>query len=240
MSFVAAGVGVAGLGTAIYGSIKAGQDQKKLEKAQSPAYTPSQSIADYYQKALDRYSLDPYQSAAYQQQQQNIQNQTATGLGTLQGNRSAIGGVGALVAGGQTAQLANTAQAQQQQGAALGQLGQAAGAQTQQGEMAFDVNSMQPFTRNYNLLAMKASGANQLANAGISSVNNAANSIGSQMAMKKYGYGGGNSQKPLTGPVTSGSAASYYSQQPNPNVAMQQIYNPAIGATPGISNSLPY
>ena len=230
MSYVAAGVAIAGLGTTIYGKIKAGQAQKKLENAQSPAYTPSQSISDYYDKALQRYSVNPYNSAQYQQQQQNIQNETAAGLQTLQGRGGAASGAGALVAGGQEAQLSNTAQAQQQGAQALGQLGQAAGAQTQQGEMTFDINQQQPFTRNYNLLAMKAGGANQLANAGIATFNSGLNSLASQQAMKKYGYLGGNQTNSATAPV-----GGYQSGQiPG--------YNQAAAGIPNLSSStsLPY
>src|SRR5579871_708198 len=103
MSYVAVGVAggsaLVGLGETAWKSIEAHKTQKELEGKQSPAYTPSQSIADYYQKALARYSLNPYQNAAYQQQLQNIQNAQAAGIQGLQDRRSAIGGVGAVVAG---------------------------------------------------------------------------------------------------------------------------------------------
>src|ERR1700743_3495161 len=115
MSWVAAAVGAVGLGTTIYGDIKAHNQQNKLEKMSGPAYTPSMSIADYYNKALQRYSLNPYQSAAYQQQLQQIQNTTAAGLAGLQGRGAAIGGVGALTQNQNNAQLGATAMAEQQQ-----------------------------------------------------------------------------------------------------------------------------
>lgn len=186
MSFAAVGVGAVGLGTTIYGDIKAHQEQKKLENAKSPAYTPSQSIADYYNKALQRYSQNPYQSAAYQQQLQQIQNSTAQGIAGLQDRRSGTAGINSLVMGANQGKLQATGMAEQQQGQALGQLGQAAGAQSGQQQTAFDINQQQPFTRYYNLMAMKAGGFNQLANAGLQTFGGAVNSYMQSSALQKY------------------------------------------------------
>lgn len=229
MSFVAAAVGAVGLGTSIYGDIKAHDTQKKLEKAQSPAYTPSQSIADYYAKALQRYSINPFQSATYQQSLQNTQSQQSSALNNLQGRREGVAGAGAIVQGSNNALLGATANAQQQQAGALGQLGQAAGAQTQQQEQAFNINQTQPFERNYNLLAMKAAGANQLANSGLQTFNSGLNSVGQQMSLRKYF--GTNSNNGGSAPYNlGGGAGAVYAQQGGQNLSgfnpqLAQAYN---------------
>lgn len=211
MSFVAAAVGAVGLGTTIYGDVKAHQQQTKLENAKSPAYTPSQSIADYYNKALQRYSQNPYQSAAYQQQLQQIQGSTAQGIGALQDRRSGIAGIGSLVQGANQGKLQATGMAEQQQGQNLAQLGQAAGAQAGQQSQAFDINQQQPFTRNFNLMAMKAGGFNQLANAGLQTFGGAVNSYMQSQSLNKYlgqGQVGGGKSAPQGG-YQSGQIPAY-------------------------------
>lgn len=231
MSWVAAAVGAVGLGTSIYGKIKAGQEQRKLENAQSPVFTPSRGIADYYNKALSRYNLNPYQTPLYQQQLQMAQGSTAAGLNALQGRGAALAGVGGLVSGQNNTLLNAGAMAQEQQAQALAQLGGAAGANAGQQMQAFDINSMQPFVRNYNLLAMKAGGANQLANAGLQTFNSAANSYGQQLALKNY-FGGQNSNtgSPNTNLDTNGSWM--YGQQPGS--ALSPLQNPGINANAAI------
>lgn len=238
MSWVAAAVGAVGLGTSIYGSIKAHKEQKKLENAQSPTYTPSQSISDYYQKALQRYSVNPYQGAAYQQQLQSVQQSQANSLNNLQGRREGLAGVGAITANSNNALLGATGAADQRQAQALGQLGEAAGAQTGQQQMAFNINQQQPFERNYNLLAMKAAGANQVANAGMQTFQSGLNGVSQQMSLNKY-FGGQNSGNTSGGTQDLGAASGnyLYAQQPGQNMSgfnpsSQNPYNlqpPMIG-----------
>lgn len=227
MSWVAAAVGAVGLGTTIYGDIKAHKAQNQLSNMKGPAYTPSQSIADYYQKALQRYSLNPYQSASYQQSLQNAQQATAQGYNALQGRRSAVAGASALSTTQNNALLGATGQAQQEQGQALSQLGQAAGAQTGQQQTAFDINQQQPFVRNYNLLAMRAGGYNQIANAGLQTFGGAVNSYMQGSALNKYlGANQVQQQQPVGG--------YQYNQIP--------AYQQAATGIPGLSASvqLPY
>lgn len=214
MSWVAAAVGAVGIGTSIYGSIKAHNEQKKLENAQSPTYTPSQSIADYYQKALQRYSVNPYQSAAYQQQLQNVQQSQANSLNSLQGRREGLAGVGAVTANSNNALLGATGAADQRQGQALGQLGEAAGAQTGQQQTAFNINQQQPFERNFNLLAMKAAGANQLANAGFQTAFSGATNAGKNLALSNYFNGQKDSDDGSQTDLGGASGNYLYAKQP--------------------------
>lgn len=220
MSWVAAAVGAVGLGTSIYGDIKAHNAQKKLENAKSPTYTPSQSIADYYQKALQRYSVNPYQSAAYQQQLQNVQQSQANSLNSLQGRREGLAGVGAITANSNNAILGATGAADQRQAQALGQLGEAAGAQTGQQQTAFNINQQQPFERNYNLLAMKAAGANQVANAGEQTALSGAQGFGQNLALRNYlqsqGAGSKSSAYNLQPPSIGGQAVNPYNLSYSP------------------------
>lgn len=227
MSWVAAAVGAVGLGTSIYGSIKAHDQQKKLENAKSPTYTPSQSIADYYQKALQRYSVNPYQSAAYQQQLQNVQQNQANALNNLQGRREGLAGVGAVQANSNNALLGATGAADQRQGQALGQLGEAAGAKTGQDQTAFNINQTQPFERNYNLLAMKAAGANQLANAGEQTALSGAQSFGQNLALRNYLRGQGSTGGGGIQNLGAASGNYLYAKQPGQNLS---------GFNPGATN----
>lgn len=223
MSWIAAAALGVGAATTVVGDIRAHNAQKKLQNATSPAYTPSQSIGDYYSKALARYNINPYQNPVYQQQLQSLQQQQATALNNLQGARQGLAGAAGISYATGQGTLGATSAAQQQQSQELAQLGGAAGAQTGQTTQAFDINSMQPFVRNYNLLAMKAGGANQVTNAGISSVNSGLNSYAQQMALQKY-FG----QQQNGGSVPNSyalNAGSLLAQQPNPTIPMLQ--NPA-------------
>lgn len=212
---VAGGIGVLqGIG----GYIQERNAENALEKLQTPTYTPSSTIADYYSKALQRYSINPYDSPLYKMQQQNILRSGASGLTSLQGSRNAIGGVSNIVQAQNDALLKAGATAQQEQGQQLAQLGNAAEAQTKEGDKAFQYNQLAPYQKQYNLLAMKAGGGAGIMNAGIQNI---FGGIGSaeNMALAKQVYGSN-----PTASVTRGS----------------QLQNPgAIGNYNPISN-VPY
>jgi hypothetical protein len=81
-----------------------------------------------------------------------------------------VSSISNLVAGANRASLGNIANAEQINSRALGQLGHAASAKSNEDKMAFNINEMQPFERKYNLLAAKASGGNKSVGAGISNI----------------------------------------------------------------------
>jgi hypothetical protein len=159
-----------GIGQAIFGGIKAKKAQKQLENLQTPSYGGSESIMDYYNKALSRYNANPYQSQQYQYATGAANRNQAAGIGALQDRRSAVGGISRLAAVGNDAALRAGVQAEQQQNQRFGQLGQAAGMKTQDELRQFQQNKIAPYEKQYNLLSMKAGAANQTVNAGMSNI----------------------------------------------------------------------
>lgn len=175
--------------------------ENALENLKTPTYTPSSTIQDYYNKALQRYNINPYSSPLYKMQQQNAERSTAMGLNSLQKRNLALGGVQNLVTAQNDSLLKAGATAEQQQAQQLGQLGQAAGAETKEQDKAFQYNQLAPYQKQYNLLAMKAGGGAGIMNAGLQNIFGGLNS-GAQLNLAKQIYG-----KPATGingqPVTS-------------------------------------
>lgn len=189
MSLILPAIGAAiGLGQTIFGGNKAKKAQKQLEKMQTPTYEGSESIMDYYNKALSRYNTNPYNSQQYQYATNAASRNQAAGLGALQDRRSAVGGVSRLTALNNDAQLRAGVQAEQMQNQRFGQLGQAAGMKTQDELRQFQQNKLAPYEQKYNLLSAKAGAANQTANAGMGNI---FNSIGAAIDMqnidKMYG-----------------------------------------------------
>lgn len=159
-----------GLVQGILGYSREKNAENALENLQTPTYTPSSTIQDYYNKALQRYNVNPYSSPLYKMQQQNAERSTAMGLNTLQKRNLALGGVQNLVTAQNDSLLKAGATAEQQQAQQLGQLGQAAGAETSEQDKAFKYNQLAPYQKQYNLLAMKAGGGAGIMNAGLQNI----------------------------------------------------------------------
>lgn len=190
--------GIGGIAQTVIGGIQSHKAQKALERLQSPTYTPNKSIMDYYNKALQRYNTNPYQSQQYQYATQRADRNMAAGIGALNSRASAVGGISRLAALSNDAALQAGVQAEQQQNQRFGQLGQAAGMKAGEERTGFEYNQVQPFERKYNLLAAKAGGGNQIANAGLSNVFNGLQNVNDYMMVNKaygnqdMGGGGGN------------------------------------------------
>lgn len=176
MSWVAAAVGV---GSLAYGIIKSSKAKKAQQKQQALADSqkPDQGITDYYKSALQRYNTNPYQSQFYQQSKQNADRNLATGIGALEGRRSAVGGISALVGQNNNAMQSAGVTAENMRNQAFGQLGQAAGVNAQEQKY--------PMEMKYNLYGAQAAGYNQAANSGFQSAFNGLGSVGSYMAANK-------------------------------------------------------
>lgn len=153
----------AGIGAlqALIGGGKARKAQRQLE-SMVDSYQKSESIMDFYNKALQRYNQNPYTSSLYQNQMQNAGRGLATGIGALQDRRSALAGVGGLVQGYNDSALRAAAAAEQQQAQNLSQLGQATQLKDREDKYKFE--------NKYNLLSMKAGAGNQTANAGFQNI----------------------------------------------------------------------
>ncbi len=196
----------AGAIQAIGGYLQSRNAQKKLEKLQSPTYTPNQAIGDYYGKALARYSANPYQSSLYKMQNQNIQRSTAQGISALNDRRLGIGGIASLIQGQNDSLLKAGAAAEGEQGQRLGQLGQATGMKAADDKYAFQTNQLMPYQQKYNLLAGKAAGGNQIMNSGIQNIFGGAGSLGEYQGMKNiYGTYNQRNSSPASGIGSGGS-----------------------------------
>lgn len=167
LAFAQAGIGAI---QGIAGFLQNKSALKGLRNLKSPTYTQSASINDFYNKALQRYSTNPYMSAGYRQQQQNAQRGLATGIGALQDRRSAIGGLPSLIQAYNDANLKAVANAEQQQGQNLAQLGQASQLKTSEQHKEFDINKMLPWQTKFGLLAAKAGGGANIMNAGLHNI----------------------------------------------------------------------
>jgi hypothetical protein len=174
--------GAIGGAQAIIGGIQAHKAQKELGQLVN-SYKPNESIMDYYTKALNKYNVNPYSSALYRMQMQNAGRGLTTGINALNDRRSVLGGIGSLVQGYNDAGLRAAATAEGQQSQALGQLGQATAMKAQE--------DFKPFEMKYNLLAMKAGGANQVANAGLQNAFGGLSNISNYYAAQQA-YGGNN------------------------------------------------
>lgn len=159
--------GIAQMGIGFIGGRRA-RKQLGQHEQQSPVYSQSKSINDYYSQALNRYSQSPYQSNLYKMQSQQIGRGTAQGIAGLQDRRSALAGMSGLIQNQNDALLKAGAAAEQQQDQRFGQVGAATQMKAGEERQAFNINKMMPFERRYNQLAQKAAGYNQMFNAGLS------------------------------------------------------------------------
>lgn len=182
----------AGLVQSIVGGIKANKAQKGLEKLQTPTYTKSQSILDYYSKALQRYNVDPYSSIQYKKAVQDTGRSTAQGLEALRGRGGAVAGVNSLIANQNDNLLSAATIAEQQKNQRFNELAGATGMKAGEEMKDFQYNKVAPFEKKYNLLALKAGGANQTANAGLSNLFGGLQGL-SNISMLNKLYGGDNS-----------------------------------------------
>lgn len=177
--------GIVGGIQAIIGAHKAKKAQRQMNQM-IDSYKPNESIMDYYNKALNRYNSNPYQSTEYQMNMRNADRTTATGLNALGDRRSAVGGVSRLAALQNDASINAGAQAESEQGQRLAQLGQATAMKVPEDKYKFEAK--------YNLLGQKAGAANQTANAGISNIFGGLGSIQDYaMINKMYDSGQGGS-----------------------------------------------
>jgi hypothetical protein len=158
-------VGLVGAGIGLYqgisGAVKAHKNEEALQN-QVNQFQPNQSILDYYNKALARYSPNPYESTQYQQQNNQIQRNLATGINAANNKRQGLGALGGLVQQANDASAKAAGSADQAQKGELQQLGQAANAKTAEQQKKFDMQ--------YNLTAMKAGAGASMENSGISNL----------------------------------------------------------------------
>lgn len=191
-----------GLAQSIIGGGKQKRATRALEKYIDSYKTP-ESILDYYNKALQRYNVNPYTSAMYRSQQDQIKGGTAQAINTLQDRRSVLGGLSSVIQGQNDSLLRAAAAAEGQQAQALNEVGQASGMKA--------ADDRYKFENKANLLAMKAGGATDLFNSGLSNIYGGLQNM-SMMGMYENEYGGSGSGRSRNSNTTSTNS--------NPNVGV--------------------
>lgn len=182
MAIVAAGVGVASAGYSAYrgihGAAQAKKAQNALEHQSTPTYTPNQAINSYYQNALTRYNTSPYNSSMYQVAKENANRTLGAGIGALRDRKSAIGGIGGLVALTDNSLQKAGAQAEGLRNQEFGQLGRAAAMRAGDDKTAFQYNQVMPYQRKSSLLQAQGIGGVNEENAGIQDFGSSVNNLG--------------------------------------------------------------
>jgi hypothetical protein len=143
-------------------SILGGGARRKAEKdleRHANSYQVSPGILDFYNKALARYSANPYTSQYYGNQKRAIDRNMVTAINASQDRRGALATISALNQQTNDAYAKAGANAENMQAQALGQLGTAAGMKNQAEQKKFDML--------YNLKAMKAGQSATLQNQGM-------------------------------------------------------------------------
>jgi hypothetical protein len=183
----------AGLLQSFFGGRKAKKAQKELENLQSPTYNPNESVLSYYNNALQRYNVNPYNSTLYKTQQQNIGRGVNQGIGALNNRRSGLAGISSLIQGQNDSLLKAGIAAENQKDQRFSQLGGATQMKAGEDRQAFNINKMQPFERKYNLLAMKAGANARTANDGLKNIFNGLGTMagGYQLGQGSKSSGGG-------------------------------------------------
>lgn len=183
----------AGLLQSFFGGRKAKKSQKELENLQSPTYNPNEYVLSYYNNALQRYNVNPYNSTLYKTQQQNIGRGVNQGIGALNNRRSGLAGISSLIQGQNDSLLKAGIAAENQKDQRFSQLGGATQMKAGEDRQAFNINKMQPFERKYNLLAMKAGANARTANDGLKNIFNGLGTMagGYQLGQGSKSSGGG-------------------------------------------------
>ncbi len=158
----AASGGLQTIGGLIQAFTSGTKKKEKALEAYNDSYTPNQSIMDYYQKSLNEYNANPYNSAQYRKGQTEIKSNLATGISAAQDRRAGVGSLSNLVAGANRASMANVANAESVRAQRLNQLGAATGMKANEDRSIFE--------RKYNLLAMKAAAAAKQKSDGLQNV----------------------------------------------------------------------
>jgi hypothetical protein len=187
---IAAGVTAA---TGAYTEISAGKQQKKAQRRldelaqNSPLYKTDKTIDDYYQKALGRFTENPYQSQQYKMGAMEARRGSAQSIGALQDRRSAIGGITRLEANQNAAMQNLGVQAEGQRNQRFNQLGNATQMKSGEYQREFDFNKMTPYNRKLQLEQMKGAAAGERLNAGLQMIGQSAQVVGSAAASNNKG-----------------------------------------------------
>jgi hypothetical protein len=190
----------AGLLQSVFGGRQAKKAQSEIENLKTPTYQSSAPINDYYNKALQRYGINPYQSQEYQYAMNGANRNFASGLNALQSRRSAVGDVNRLSAINNDAALRAGVTATNQQTQNFNQVGQGAQMKAADDRYGFQINSIMPYQKQLQLLGMKAGAGNTTQNQGFQNIFGGLSNL--SMIGNDY-YNNHNNNKPYSPPPYS-------------------------------------
>lgn len=177
-----------GLAQSIFGGGARRRAQKELEGLVD-SYKPNAGILDYYNKALSRYSSNPYTSAAYTNQSNQINRNLATQISAGQDRRAGLMGTAMAVQQANDAEAKNAVNAEAIQGKNLSQLGTATNLKSNEDRRKFDMK--------YNILAMKAGNSASTENQGYKNIFGGLSNISTLLS--GTGAAGGSGTRKRTG-----------------------------------------
>lgn len=170
-ALIAAGVQAAtGLGQMLFSGKNKAMRELEAQTKNAPMATRSKSISDYYNAALSRFQENPYQSQQYQNAIKNAQRATAAGLGAMQDRRGGLAAASRMAGIQNQAADAAGVRAEQERNQRFGQLAGATQMQSAEDRRLFQQNVLSPYERRLQLATMKAQGAANVFNAGMSNL----------------------------------------------------------------------
>lgn len=155
-----------GLGQSLFSGRKKQERAFNAQIDKAPKTQSNQSIMDYYNQALQRYNVNPTDSALYKRSMQDINRGVATGLSSLQDRRSGIAGASSILRASNDAKLNAEVAAENEKSSRFNQLGSATDAKAADDRYVFDINELTPFNLRTQLAGMKLGAANENFRAG--------------------------------------------------------------------------
>jgi hypothetical protein len=193
-----------------------------------PKYAGSSALDSYFQQAQQQANVAAQNTALYK----NAMNQANRNLGAgLAGSNIAQGGQGLvskLVQGADDASMRALGAGEQLKAQRFGQLGQATGMKSAEDQRKFQINQMQPFEAQYNLLAAKAAKAAQQQQAGFQNLANlgtTAITAGMYKNANKVNNGGGGVNTVIPGGGSTMKSTPVLDQYTNPSSISNSVNN---------------
>jgi len=170
MAFIGGAQALLGLGQSLFSGRKKAERALNKQIDNAPKTTANKSILDFYNTALQRYNVDPTQSAMYKRNMNTIGGNLATGVASLGDRRAGQAGISSLLRATNDATLNTQVQAENQRDQRFNQLGSATGMKAGEDLRVFEQNEMLPYNLRLQLKAQKLQGANERSNAGLSNM----------------------------------------------------------------------
>jgi hypothetical protein len=175
---------ILGIGQSIFSGRKKAERALNSQIDAAPKTTANASILDFYNKALSRYNVNPYNSSLYKHQSQTADRNLVSALGSTGGRSGRIGALGGLLQNTNDSLLKAASAAEGQQAQALSQLGSATGMKSNEDERVFEQNVNMPYNLRLQLKAQNLQGANQRTNAGMQNLFGGLGTLGSSYTKK--------------------------------------------------------